>query len=65
MPRNQFQRMFFAFVTVVITVHAYVFYSLYVVNGSLLMNLTRAVSSVPLMPRVACICLEGCSRYGQ
>ena len=40
MPRNQFQRMFFAFVTVVITVHAYVFYSLYVVNGSLLMNLT-------------------------
>ena len=40
MPRNQFQRMFFAFVTVVITVHAYVFYSLYVVNGNLLMQLT-------------------------
>ena len=40
MPRNQFQRMFFAFVTVVITVHAYVFYSLYVVNGNLLMSLT-------------------------
>ena len=38
MPRNQFQRMFFAFVTVVITVHAYVFYSLYVVNGNLLMS---------------------------
>ena len=38
MPGNQFQRMFFAFVTVVITVHAYVFYSLYVVNGNLLMS---------------------------
>ncbi|MCM1386981.1 MAG: hypothetical protein NC231_06625 [Bacillus sp. (in: Bacteria)] len=34
MPRNQAQRMFFAFVTVVITVHAYVFYSLYVINGN-------------------------------
>ena len=33
MPRNQFQRMVFAFITVVITVHAYVFYSIYVVNG--------------------------------
>lgn len=40
MPRNQLQRMFFAFVTVVITVHAFVFYSLYVVNGSFLMNVT-------------------------
>lgn len=36
MPRNQFQRMFFAFVTVLITVHAYVFYSLYVINGNTL-----------------------------
>lgn len=42
MPRNQFQRMFFAFVTVVITVHAYVFYSLYVVNGTTLMELNEA-----------------------
>ena len=41
MPRNQFQRMFFAFVTVVITVHAYVFYSLYVVNGNLLMSMSQ------------------------
>lgn len=40
MPRNQFQRMVFAFLTVVVTVHAYVFYSLYVVNGSLLMEIT-------------------------
>ncbi|MGN0396214.1 MAG: hypothetical protein ACI4EF_12695 [Coprococcus sp.] len=40
MPRNQFQRMVFAFLTVLITVHAYVFYSLYVVNGQTLMNIT-------------------------
>ena len=44
MPRNQFQRMFFAFVTVVITVHAYVFFSLYVVNGNTLMQVTGASS---------------------
>ncbi len=38
MPRNQFQRMVFAFLTVVVTVHAYLFYSLYVVNGEALMQ---------------------------
>lgn len=45
MPRNQFQRMVFAFITVLITVHAYVFYSLYVVNGDVLMaaNNTQGV----------------------
>jgi hypothetical protein len=32
--------MVFAFLTVIITVHAYVFYSLYVLNGSLLMEIT-------------------------
>ena len=44
MPRNQLQRMFFAFVTVLVTVHAYVFYSLYIVNGSLLMEVNNATS---------------------
>ena len=34
MPSNRPQRMFFAFITVLITVHAYVFYSLYVIHGS-------------------------------
>ena len=34
MPKNQFQRMIFALLTVIVTVHAYVFYSLYVINGS-------------------------------
>ncbi len=33
MPRNRFQKMIFALITVVITVHAYIFYSLYVING--------------------------------
>lgn len=40
MPRNQFERCIFALITVIITVHAYVFYSLYVVNGSVLMEVT-------------------------
>lgn len=44
MPRNQFQRMVFAFLTVVVTVHAYVFYSLYVVNGNTLMEVTEQSS---------------------
>ena len=44
MPKNQFQRMMFALLTVIITVHAYVFYSLYVVNGSTLMAVTGAES---------------------
>lgn len=34
MPKNQFQRMIFALLTVIVTVHAFVFFSLYVVNGS-------------------------------
>ena len=44
MPRNQFQRMVFAFLTVLVTVHGYVFYSLYVVNGNTLMQITGADS---------------------
>lgn len=44
MPKTQLQRMMFALMTVVVTVHAYVFYSIYVVNGSTLMNVTGADS---------------------
>ena len=44
MPKNQFQRMIFALITVIITVHAYVFYSLYVVNGSILMQINNSNS---------------------
>jgi len=42
MPRNLFQRAVFALLTVLVTVHAYVFYSLYVVNGSTLKAITGA-----------------------
>ena len=42
MPKNQLERMMFALLTVVVTVHAYVFYSLYVVNGPTLMAVTGA-----------------------
>lgn len=77
MPRNQFQRMVFAFITVVITVHAYVFYSLYVVNGSLLMEITGADSVIhainaqggvymfgKMLPIWAVILVEFCFAYG-
>ena len=40
MPRNQFQRIIFALITVVITVHAYVFFSLYVVHGDMFKTIT-------------------------
>ena len=46
MPKNQFQRMVFAFLTVVVTVHAYVFYSLYVVNGAILMEVNQTDSVI-------------------
>lgn len=46
MPKNQFQRMVFAFLTVLVTVHAYVFYSLYVVNGNTLMEVTGTNSVI-------------------
>ncbi|MCC8356958.1 MAG: hypothetical protein LJU34_03775 [Oscillospiraceae bacterium] len=46
MPRNQFQRMIFALITVIITVHGYVFYSLYVVNGATLMEVNGADSVI-------------------
>lgn len=45
MPQNRFERAAFAFMTVVVTVHAYVFYSLYVVNGRTLMTV-NGVDSV-------------------
>lgn len=44
MPKNQFQRMVFAFLTVIVTVHAYVFYSLYVVNGNQFLSIPGAES---------------------
>ena len=40
MPKNNFERGIFALMTVLVTVHAYVFYSLYIVNGNMLMSVT-------------------------
>ena len=44
MPTKKSERAIFALITVIITVHAYVFYSLYVINGNVLMSLTGASS---------------------
>ena len=76
MPQNQFQRMIFAFITVVITVHAYVFYSLYVVNGNILMEVTGERSVIGainaqggvymfgnMLPIWAVIIIEFCFAY--
>ena len=46
MPENKKEKAIFAFLTVLVTVHAYVFYSLYVVNGNTLMNLTGKSSVI-------------------
>lgn len=51
--------MFFAFVTVVITVHAYVFYSLYVVNGSTLMQINQADSVLEAINRQGGVYMMG------
>lgn len=76
MPRNQFQRMVFAFITVVITVHAYVFFSLYVVNASTLMEINQTYSVLDAvrkqggvymcgtyLPIWECILIEFCLAY--
>ena len=51
MPRTQFQRMVFALITVLVTVHAYVFYSLYVVHGDLLMAENHTTSVLQAIGR--------------
>ena len=77
MPQNQFQRMAFAFLTVIITVHAYVFYSLYVINGNTLMSITGESSVIDAInsqggvymfahyvPIWAVVLVEFCFAYG-
>ena len=65
MPRNQFERMMFALMTVIVTVHAYVFYSLYVINGAALMNVTgepgvlKAINAMGGVYIVLQACLQG------
>ena len=60
MPRNQFQRMVFAFITVVITVHAYVFYSIYVVNGDSLRQAVGTTSVLAAVRTIGGIYMFGC-----
>lgn len=77
MPQSKFQRAMFALMTVVVTVHAYVFYSLYVVNGSTLMAVNQASSVLGairaqggvmmlghMLPIWAIILVEFCLAYG-
>ncbi|MEE3451235.1 MAG: hypothetical protein VZR27_11190 [Acutalibacteraceae bacterium] len=77
MPRNKFQRIIFALLTVIITVHAYIFYSLYVVNGNVLMQVTGADSVLNavraqggvytvgrMMPIWAVVLIEFCFAFG-
>ena len=76
MPRTKFQRMIFALITVIITVHGYVFYSLYVVNGKPLMEITgessvlRAINAQggvymlgKMLPIWAVVIIEFCLAY--
>lgn len=59
MPRNRFQKMVFAFITVVITVHAFVFYSLYVVNGNLFKQITGENSVIAAINKMGGISVFG------
>lgn len=59
MPKNQFERCIFALITVIITVHAYVFYSLYVVNGSVLMEVTGQSSVIGAINAQGGVCVLG------
>ena len=65
MPRNQFQRMVFAFITVVITVHAFVFYNIYVLNGDMLrsFNYTSSVLFGTMLPIWAVVLVEFAFAY--
>ena len=59
MPTNKKEKALFALITVIITVHAYVFYSLYVVNGSTLMNLTGASSVIGAINKLGGVYMFG------
>ena len=59
MPSNKKERAIFALITVIITVHAYVFYSLYVINGNTLMNLTGASSVINAINKLGGVYMFG------
>ena len=59
MLQTKAQRALFALLTVLITVHAYVFYSLYVVNGNALMTANQAYSVLEAIARQGGVMLCG------
>lgn len=59
MPQNKFQRLMFALITVIITVHAYVFFSLYVVNGNTLMAVNETSSVIEAINKQGGVMLLG------
>ena len=59
MPQNRFQRIMFALLTVIVTVHACVFYSLYVVNGAALMAANEAASVLEAISKQGGISMLG------
>lgn len=59
MPQTKFQRAMFALLTVIVTVHAYVFYSLYVVNGQALMQVNQASGVIEAINRQGGVMLCG------
>ena len=59
MPRNQFERTVFALITVVITVHAFVFYSVYVVNGESLRQMAGTASVLSAVNSIGGIFMFG------
>ncbi len=59
MPKNQFERMMFALMTVIVTVHAYVFYSIYVINGSMFMEMTGEQSVLAAVDKMGGISVLG------
>ena len=59
MPRNQFQKMIFALITVIITVHAFVFYNIYVISGDTLCSLYDTESVLEAIGRQGGIMMFG------
>ena len=57
--QNQIQHLVYALITVVITVHAFVFYSLYVVEGDVLMRSTGTTSVLQAIGSQGCVYMFG------
>ncbi len=60
MPQTKKEKAIFAFITVLITVHAYVFYSLYVVNGNTLIAISGENSVINAINSLGGVYMAGC-----